>query len=271
MKNYLILIIKGFLIGIGKILPGISGAFLAIMLKVYDKGIDAIVNFKKNVKENIYILSSLLIGMILSIIIFSKIIMFMLEKNEFLVMIFFIGLILGTIKSVTKEIKNVKNILIIVTTILFTGIMMISGENIYIMKNNYIDYITFFCGGLLEAIGTVIPGISSTALLYLIGIYQIIISLFANITNIEIVMNSLNILLPFLFGLIIGTLITVFLIYKLFSHHKNTTYNVILGIFISTIMFLIYKTAIKLNTIVELIIGIPLLLIGYKLGKTFDK
>ena len=54
MKRYLILILKGFIIGIGKILPGISGAFLAIILKVYDKGLNAIIHFTKNVKENIY-------------------------------------------------------------------------------------------------------------------------------------------------------------------------------------------------------------------------
>lgn len=271
MKHYLVLILKGFIIGIGKILPGISGAFLAIILKVYDKGLNAIIHFNKNIKENIYILSSLMIGMMLSIIIFSKILLLMMEKSEFLVMIFFIGLILGTVKNITKEIKSKNNIVIIATIILFTGIMLMSGENIYIMKYNYEDYITFFCGGLLEAIGTVIPGVSSTALLLLMGIYQIIISLFANITNIEIVINSFNILLPFIFGLILGIFIVSLLISKLFCYYKNTTYNVILGIFISTIISLIYQTSIKLNTIYELVIGIPLLLLGYTLGKIFDR
>ena len=186
-------------------------------------------------------------------------------------MIFFIGLILGTAKNITKEIKNNNNILIIVTIILFTGIMFVSGEKIYIMKYNYEDYITFFCGGLLEALGTVVPGVSSTALLLLMGIYQIIISLFANITNLEIVMNSLNILLPFLFGLMLGIFIVSLLISKLFYYYKNTTYNIILGIFISTIISLIYQTLTRLSTTYELIIGIPLLLIGYTLGKAFDR
>ena len=271
MKRYLILILKGFIIGIGKILPGISGAFLAIILKVYDKGLNAIIHFNKNAKENIYILSSLMIGIILSIIIFSKILTLLIKKSEFLVMIFFIGLILGTVKNITKEIKNNNYIIIIVTIILFTGIMFMSGEKIYIMKYNYKDYITFFCGGLLEAIGTVVPGVSSTALLLLMGIYQIIISLFANITNLEIVMNSFNIILPFLFGLILGIYIVSLLISKLFCHYKNTTYNIILGIFISTIISLTYQTLTKLSTTHELIIGIPLLLVGYTVGKAFDR
>ena len=61
------------------------------------------------------------------------------------------------------------------------------------------------------------------------------------------------------------------LISKLFCHYKNTTYNIILGIFISTIISLTYQTLTKLSTTHELIIGIPLLLVGYTLGKTFDR
>ena len=117
MKRYLILILKGFIIGIGKILPGISGAFLAIILKVYDKGLNAIIHFNKNAKENIYILSSLMIGIILSIIIFSKILTLLIKKSEFLVMIFFIGLILGTVKNITKEIPILKKIKLTISKI----------------------------------------------------------------------------------------------------------------------------------------------------------
>ena len=98
-----------------------------------------------------------------------------------------------------------------------------------------------------------------------------IISLFANITNLEIAMNSFNIILPFLFGLILGIYIVSLLISKLFCHYKNTTYNIILGIFISTIISLTYQTLTKLSTTHELIIGIPLLLVGYTLGKAFDR
>ena len=89
--------------------------------------------------------------------------------------------------------------------------------------------------------------------------------------NLEIVMNSFNIILPFLFGLILGIYIVSLLISKLFCHYKNTTYNIILGIFISTIISLTYQTLTKLSTTHELIIGIPLLLVGYTLGKAFDR
>jgi len=69
----LILFIKGLLIGIGKIIPGVSGAVLAIILKVYDQGLESIINFFSNPKKNILFLLKIGIGIFLGIIIFSKV------------------------------------------------------------------------------------------------------------------------------------------------------------------------------------------------------
>ena len=70
MKNFF----KGFIIGIGKIIPGVSGAILAISLGVYDKALECISNFKSTKKESIKFLFPIGIGVLLSIIFFSKII-----------------------------------------------------------------------------------------------------------------------------------------------------------------------------------------------------
>ena len=79
MKS-MILFIKGIIIGIGKIVPGVSGAVLAVILKVYDKGINAIVNFKNDIKNNIKFLICIGFGIGIGIILFSKIIVFMLDN-----------------------------------------------------------------------------------------------------------------------------------------------------------------------------------------------
>ena len=76
-------LIKGFIIGIGKILPGVSGALLAILMGVYDKSIDYIINFKRNKKESIKYLFPIGIGILLSIILFSKVIYYTLNKYYF--------------------------------------------------------------------------------------------------------------------------------------------------------------------------------------------
>ena len=85
------LILKGFLIGIGKIIPGFSGALLAISFNVYDKLINSITNFFSNKNENIIFLLNLSIGIISGIILFSKIILYLLNNYYLYTTIFFTG------------------------------------------------------------------------------------------------------------------------------------------------------------------------------------
>ena len=68
MKDNILLFIKGFIVGCGKIIPGVSGGMLAIIFGIYDKGINAIANFFKDVKSNTKFLFIVGLGFVLSII-----------------------------------------------------------------------------------------------------------------------------------------------------------------------------------------------------------
>ena len=116
------LIIKGFIIGIGKIIPGVSGAMLAITLGEYEKIIEAISNIKKNTIKNTKYLSTIGIGIILAITLTSKIIVKCLNMHYFPTMLLFIGMIIGGIPKIIKETKpKIKDILlsVIILLILF--------------------------------------------------------------------------------------------------------------------------------------------------------
>ena len=89
--------LKGFIIGIGKIVPGVSGAMLAITLGVYDKAIQAFTGFTSDIKKNFKYLLLLGIGIISSIIVFSKIINYFYTNHYIPTMLFFMGLIIGGI------------------------------------------------------------------------------------------------------------------------------------------------------------------------------
>lgn len=271
MNNYFILILKGFIIGLGKIIPGVSGALLAITLKVYDISIEAISHFFNNPKRNIYILSSLSIGIIISIIFFSKLISELLNIYPFFTMIFFLGLILGTIPSIFNEVKTKQPKTILISFLICTALIFPTANNIYIIQNNYIDYIIFFVAGLLEAIGTVVPGISSTALLLLLGVYKDILIIIGDITNINCIIKNLSILIPFTGGLLIGIILTTLLISYLFKNYKTKVYNVIFGICLSTVLLLIYKTFSLNITYLELIISPLLLITGIIIGYILDR
>ncbi len=109
-----LLIIKGFIVGLGKIIPGISGSMLAITLGIYEKIIDAITNFFSDIKRNSKLLINFSIGVFLAIIFFSKLILFFLNNYYYETMFLFLGLIMGTLLPFIKQVKiNKKNIILL--------------------------------------------------------------------------------------------------------------------------------------------------------------
>ena len=257
-------VLKGFIIGIGKIVPGVSGAILAISMGVYDKSLYYINNFKNNKKESIKYLLPLGIGIIISIIFFSKIINYLLDKYYVLTMLFFIGLIIGTIPTTLKKVNKKDYYLVIISFFIFVFLSLLGINNTYIIKGNIIDIIIFLISGLLEAIGTVVPGVSSTALLMTIGTYKIVISSIANIDNMKIIV-------PFIIGTILGLLLVVKIIDYLFTKYRGRVYAIILGLLLSSIILMIINTFKYQVSILNIIIGIILMITGIFISNIFEK
>jgi len=255
----IILFIKGLIIGIGKIIPGVSGAVLAIILKVYDEGIERIVNIFSNFKKNILFLLTIGIGILLGIILFSNIINYTLNNYYVITMLFFVGLIVGGIPNILKEVDKKDYKYTIIITIVFTLISLFNINNNYIIKSNFIDYIIFFIGGIIETCGTVIPGLSSTALLLILGIYNIIIESIGNISKLII---DYKVLIPFSIGIISSLMFVTKIISNALNKHKKKTYSIILGLVISSVIVLIIKTFTKQVIIIELLIGLCFMILG---------
>ena len=251
MKNFF----KGFVIGIGKIIPGVSGAILAISLGIYDKALDYICNFKNSKKESIKYLFPICLGIILSIIFFSKIISFSLDNFYLVTMLFFIGLIIGGIPSIADRVNKADYYIVILSFFSFLLIAISSVDNIYVIKNNFLDLLIFFLSGLLEAIGTVVPGISSTALLMIMGTYNTIITAIGNIDNARI-------LVPFALGFFVGLVIIVKVINYLFRKYENRVYAFTLGILMSSTILLIVQSFKSSFDFIHLVTGLILMVIG---------
>lgn len=258
-------LLKGFIIGIGKIIPGVSGSVLAIILGVYDKSVEYLNNIRQNTKEKIKYLLPLGIGIIISIITFSKIITILLNKHYQITMLFFIGLVLGGIPEIIKKTKKENSVITIVSFIIFFIISITNLDSNYIPEGNIIDIIILFISGLLEAIGTVVPGVSSSALLMIIGTYNIIISSIGNITNITNIANiliNIKIIIPFTLGLVLGIILLIKIINYLLKKYESTLYSFVLGVLLSSVILLIIKTFLVETTITELVLGLIFLIIG---------
>ena len=105
MKEIILLIIKGMIIGLANIIPGVSGGTLMITLGLYEEIIETISHFFKNFKKNLKFIIPLGIGMVLAILLLSKVISICLENYPFPTTIFFIGLIIGGIPLIWKKIE----------------------------------------------------------------------------------------------------------------------------------------------------------------------
>jgi len=267
MKNFF----KGFIIGIGKIIPGVSGAMLAIVMGVYDKSIFYLNNFKEHKKESIKYLIPIVLGIITAIILFSKIIDYALNKYYLITMLFFVGLIIGGIPFIVKKAGKKNFCISIVTFVIFFILSISSISNNYVIRGTVFDMFIFIFSGFVEAIGTVVPGISSTALLLIMGTYNITISSIGNILVFSSLIYNFKILVPFTFGLIIGIIIMIKVINILFKKCEDKTYSFIIGVLLSSIVLLVMQAFRENYTIIELIIGICLMFLGIFISSLMEE
>lgn len=255
--NSLILFLKGVLIGIGKIIPGVSGAVIAVILGVYDKGLNAITNL--NNKKNILFLIKIGLGILLGIILFSNVIKYLFNNYYVYTILFFIGLILGGTTEIIDKVDKRDYKYSVIISIILCIISLLNINNSYTMKNSIVDYIIFFIGGIIESMGTIIPGLSSTALLLNLGIYDKIINTISNLLQFNI---DYKIIIPFCLGILSSIIILSKLIANLFNNYEKKTYSVILGLVISSVIILIIKLFATKVKIIELLIGLILMIIG---------
>ena len=141
--NNLQRLLYGLLIGLGKIIPGVSGSVIAITLGVYEKSINSINHFFKDIKKNTTYLLPLGIGIIISIIFTSKIVINLLNNYYLPTILFFLGLIIGGIQDIRKQISIRYTHLTIIS---FTLILILSifTSNHELTFNNYTYQFIFY-------------------------------------------------------------------------------------------------------------------------------
>ena len=262
------IILKGILIGIAKIVPGLSGAVLMISFNLYDKAIDAITNFFCNVKKNFFFLFNLGIGVLIGIVFFSNILKYFINNYYAYTTSLFIGLILGGIPVIGKNINKSKFdcLFFIISFILMLMLSISNVNNSYIIKNNFIDIIIFFISGLLEAFGTVVPGVSSTALLMIVGIYNIYINILSNFYDFEYIIKNISFIVSFGLGLFIGIILISSLVDYLFKNYKSITFSVIMGISLCSLLLLFVNVLFYINSIYMFVICLFFIFIGFIIG-----
>ena len=266
------LFIKGLIIGIGKVMPGVSGALLAINFKVYDRIVESLVNFFSDWKRNLRFLLELGLGIIIAIILFSNGIRYLLNNYNFLMMMLFMGLIGGGsynyIRRVSYERREYKYILFIVG--LLIGVSFIGQMDSYVISNSFNDNIMFFLGGVIEVFTSIIPGISGTAIMMIIWIYDVVLMIVGKIYDISYVINNINIYISYGLGIIISFILGTLLINYLLKKRKRLMEIMIGSFSIYSILMMGVMTFSKRASVIEIILGIMLMIVGIVIGFIMD-
>ena len=277
MKDKLYLVLKGFLLGIANIIPGVSGGTLALTLGIYQDLIGAISHFFKKFKKNIAFLLPLGIGMILAILLGSKVISYCLDKFTLPTTLFFIGLIVGGIPLLTKKLKGKKlkpfNLAVFLLTFGIVMIMTFLNTGNYavdLTNMSIIQAFLLFVIGIVAAATMVIPGVSGSFVLMLLGYYQPIISTLGNLTDFSQLGHNILVLAPFGLGILVGIVGVAKLIEYLLKKHEIPTYYGIIGFVTASVIGLgiglVGTPTTTLQVLSGLVLFVIAFVIGYKLG-----
>lgn len=226
MSNF----IKGIIVGIGGIAPGLSGSVLLVIFGLYQNTINAIGTLFKQFKKNMLFLVPLFLGFGVGVLLFSKVVDFLLNNYEMQTRFGFLGLVLGTIPIFYKEVKkegfSKKYYAVIFLSALagFTLFYFNKGLFPTITNPNFVQSVIL---GVAVAGSSIVPGVDSAVILSSLGLYEIYVSSLANF--------DLAVLIPAALGLAIGALVISFLVNKLIKNYYTATFSIIFGLFLSIV------------------------------------
>ena len=282
MKEKLILFIKGIVLGVAFVITGVSGGTLAVLLGIYEELIEAASNFYKNMvnfKKYFMYLLPIGLGIIFSVAVFAKLIKFGLEKSPIITILIFLGMIIGGIPALVRNVKgtkiNLKDMTLMLVGLIIVISMLIfhkSNSNVVLTNMSITGYITLFLVGAIAAVTMVVPGISGSFTLMLIGYYEPILNLVNDITSFKNLGPNLILIFIFMLGVFIGIIFISKIIEWCLKHYKRETYYAIIGFVLSSIISVIYEVSKFPFNLTHLIIGIVLLVINTVLVyKVFDE
>ena len=241
--NFILDILRGMVIGIANVIPGVSGGTMAVSMGIYDKMIFALTHIFKEIKKSIITLLPIGIGMGLGIVGLAKLIEIMFDKIPVQTNLFFIGLILGGLPMIIKEVKGKKiGVAHIIGFIVFFALVVglalldgVTGEDAD-LSFSLLTELKLIGAGIIAAATMVIPGVSGSMMLMLLGLYQPVISAINDFVSalknfdMQGILAGVGILLPFGIGVVIGIFAIAKLIEFLFNRFATVVYWCIIGL-----------------------------------------
>lgn len=267
-------VLKGVVIGVANAIPGVSGGTMMVSMGIYDNIIYCITHLFKQLKKSILTLLPYFIGMAVGIVGLAFAIQSLYENFPFQTSMIFIGLILGGVPMILKRVKKEKAGVphAIVFLIFFIAIIAMQyfgkdGEDVRLVIG-VIPLIKLFLVGIIASATMVIPGVSGSMMLMIMGYYNPIMGAITDFVS-GIVHGDWNLvftvsasLVPFGIGVVIGIFAIAKLIEFLLEKWEGLTYCAILGLVVSSPVVILMGTALSGISAITVITGLLALGVG---------
>lgn len=284
--------LNGAIFGITQTVPGVSAGTVAIILGFYNELLEAVNHFFKDIRKYTMFLFPMLMGAAVGLLVFSSVIQFLLARYSFPTMLFFIGLIVGIIPPVCKKataggkygFKAYYAAYIVIPIIILVLISHTTTPEYAVNPSEVfwqvgVPYMLFLlAGGFVAGSSLLLPGVSGSFVLLLMGIYPVAIYavasarfLLSDITNIALMLNIGMILAPLGIGTVLGALATARLIEKLLKEYEQIVYLAILGLLVGSVYALLRTPIVWQSGTDRIVISIVVFCAGCVMSFKLDR
>ena len=262
--NFLVDLIKGVFVGIANVIPGVSGGTMAVSFGIYDKLLNAISSLLKSFKKSFLTLLPIILGMVIGIVGFTYIIPWLLANFPFATSCAFTGLIIGGIPAILRSLKDgwqseekkslLVNILVFLILLAVAMAMVFlngDSESGIALTASAGMIVKIFFMGIIASATMVIPGVSGSFVMVLLGLYTTVIGAIKSL--------DFMILIPTAIGVFIGIVFGAKLISALMKRYSLLVYSAIMGLVIGS-LYAVFPDGFGFN--LETLAGVAALIVG---------
>ncbi len=277
-------ILKGMVIGIANIIPGVSGGTMMVAMGIYDKLIHCITHLFSEFKKSVKFVLPIGIGMVLGIVLLSQLIGLMFEHFPIQTNLLFIGLILGGLPAIYSKVKgqtirpgHIAAFLVFFCLVVGMAAVGEVDKAGSALTFSVLNCLILFLVGVIAAATMVIPGVSGSMVLMLLGYYNSIIDTINQVVD-SLISFDINgivqgglLLIPFGIGVVIGIFAIAKLVEIIFKKFPQYAYWAIIGLIVASPFAIVMVNDFSGINVVSVLTGIVALVVGVmialKLGK----
>lgn len=285
MKNLINKLLRGMVIGVANIIPGVSGGTMMVSMGIYDTLIHCITHLFKEFKKSIRTLLPYAVGMLVGILALASLINWGLENHPLPTNTLFIGLILGGLGPLLKKVDRKKiNAAAVIAFIAMFALIIWMGiqrkdsiQNAETIQMDVFQALLMVGIGMIASATMIIPGVSGSLVLMLLGYYKPVVNALSTLKDgllhmdFSLMGQPLLMLLPFLVGIVLGIFLVAKIIEWLTTRFPTPTYCGVLGLVLASPILLHLQNDLTGVTAVTVIVSLATLALGFVAAFLLDR